>query len=89
MADTTKTEKKPKSEGQPTLVKIVKQFEGDEKLLNLIAFNETYQNIQFMKDWDKCKKDSYLEDEHESFLTYYLTSKLKRNICNWREGVYM
>ena len=80
MADTTKTEKKPKSEGQPTLVKIVKQFEGDEKLLNLIAFNETYQNIQFMKDWDKCKKDSYLEDEHESFLTYYLTSKLKRNI---------
>ena len=42
----------------------------------MIAFNETYQNIQFLKNWDKCKKDTYLEDQHESFLLFYLTQHL-------------
>ena len=48
MADIAKADKEPKVKGQPTLVKIVRQFEGDEKLLGLLAFNETYQNIQFL-----------------------------------------
>ena len=83
MADvkqTTESKESKKENYLPTLIKLVKQFEGDEKLLDLIAFNETYQNIQFLKNWDKCKKDTYMEDQHESFLLYYLTTKIKRNI---------
>ena len=66
--DTAKQKPKKESENIPTLLKIVRKFEKDEELKDLIAFNETYQNIQFLKDWNKCKKNSYLEDEHESFL---------------------
>lgn len=80
MSDAKTIEKDKIPKGDPTLVKIVKTFEGDPNLVNLIAFNETYQNIQFLKNWDKCQKDTYLEDQHESFLLYYLTTKIKRNI---------
>ena len=83
MADTVQ---KTSAKQEPILVQIVKQFEGTEDLINLIAFNETYQNIQFLKDWNKCRKDTYLEDEHESFLLYYLTQKLNKNVNKGQLG---
>ena len=84
--DTAKQKPKKESENIPTLLKIVRKFEKDEELKDLIAFNETYQNIQFLKDWNKCKKNSYLEDEHESFLLYSLTEKLRQKISKSELG---
>ena len=85
MADTTKT-KTSSSAYVPKLLQIVKKFQNDVDLKDLIAFNETFQNIQFLKDFDLCKKDSYLEDKHESFLLYYLTTKLNAKVSKAEMG---
>ena len=84
MSDTIKT--KTSSDYVPKLLQIVKKFQNDVDLKDLIAFNETFQNIQFLKDFDLCKKNSYLEDKHESFLLYYLTTKLNAKVSKAEMG---
>ena len=79
MADVKETKSERKTY-LPILLELVKQFENNEKLKGLIGFNETYQNIQFLRTWDKCKEGTYLEDQHESFLLYFITQCLKRKI---------
>jgi putative DNA primase/helicase len=61
-------------------------FQQDSDLKDLIAFNETFQNIQFLKTFDLCQRDSYLEDKHESFLLYYLTTKLDKKVSKQEMG---
>ena len=86
MADLKQTKTKSESSYVPKLLQIVNKFQNDVDLKGLVAFNETFQNIQFLKDFDLCKKDSYLEDKHESFLLYYLTTKLNAKVSKAEMG---
>lgn len=84
MADTQQVS--GKSNYLPTLMQIVKKFETDDALKDLLAFNVTFQNIQFLKDCGLCQKDTYLEDKHESFLLYNLTEKLNHKVSKTEMG---
>ena len=86
MPDLKQAKTKSESSYVPKLLQIVNKFQNDVDLKDLVAFNETFQNIQFLKDFDLCKKDSYLEDKHESFLLYYLTTKLNAKVSKAEMG---